>query len=59
MAEMPAGECGRRRVKETGKKGVAKGRKLITHKRAKKKHEEMPKVLRKMRSGGVTEKKKL
>ncbi|VVA22619.1 PREDICTED: 60S [Prunus dulcis] len=36
---------------------VAK-RKLGTHKRAKKKREEMSNVLRKMRSGGVTEKKK-
>nr|CAD1822086.1 unnamed protein product [Ananas comosus var. bracteatus] len=36
---------------------VAK-RKLGTHKRAKKKREEMANVLRKMRSGGVSEKKK-
>ncbi|KAL6322674.1 hypothetical protein AAG906_015360 [Vitis piasezkii] len=36
---------------------VAK-RKLGTHKRAKKKREEMSSVLRKMRSGGVGEKKK-
>ncbi|XP_026666176.1 60S ribosomal protein L36-3-like isoform X1 [Phoenix dactylifera] len=36
---------------------VAK-RKLGTHKRAKKKREEMANVLRKMRSAGVTEKKK-
>ncbi|CAN6442611.1 unnamed protein product [Victoria cruziana] len=33
-------------------------RKLGTHKRAKKKREEMSSVLRKMRSGGVGEKKK-
>uniref|UniRef100_A0A1J3DNP7 60S ribosomal protein L36 n=3 Tax=Noccaea caerulescens TaxID=107243 RepID=A0A1J3DNP7_NOCCA len=36
---------------------VAK-RKLGTHKRAKRKREEMSGVLRKMRSGGVSEKKK-
>ncbi|KQK10513.1 60S ribosomal protein L36-3 [Brachypodium distachyon] len=36
---------------------VAK-RKLGTHKRAKKKREEMSNVLRKMRSGGVADKKK-